>query len=309
MKKMLALLLLVYCIHFAAAQPLTSPSVFAGQEQHWKEPSTGIEFVWMPAGCFQMGSPPSETGREADEGPIREVCVDGFWLGKSEVTVGQFQAFVDKTGYRTDAEREGFSWVYDGGWTKKTGYSWEKTGFPQHENHPVVSVSLNDAKAMANWLTEQSGTTFRLPTEAEWEYACRAGASTIRFWGDDPKAACKYANIADLDARGKFPAWTVHDCRDGYTFTAPAGHYQPNEFGLHDMLGNVWEWCEDTYDPRAYRSAARSNPRQIGEGMNRVIRGASWYSRPDYDRCASRDYVHSPSRRGDDLGFRLVRIP
>lgn len=308
MKKTVILLLLVHCIFFFVAQLITSPGVYAEQEKHWKEPLTEIEFVWMPPGCFQMGSPPSETGRDADEGPAHEVCVDGFWLAKTEVTVGQFQAFVHKTGYKTDAEQEGFSWIYDGEWVRKAGYTWKKTGFPQNDNHPVVNVSLNDAKAMVKWLTEQSGGTFRLPTEAEWEYACRAGTTTIRFWGDDPKEACKYANVADLDARSKFPAWTVHDCKDGYIFTAPAENYQANAFGLYDMLGNVWEWCEDTYDPRAYRSSRRSNPLQTGDDMSRVIRGASWYSRPEYDRCANRDYVHSPSRRGNDLGFRLVRI-
>jgi formylglycine-generating enzyme required for sulfatase activity len=310
MKKTFTLPLMVHLICFTAVAMLLVPlSVCAEREKHWKEPLTGIEFVWVPSGCHLIGSPDSETGREPDEGPVREVCMDGFWLGKNEVTVGQFRAFVDITGYRTEAEREGFSWTYHGEWVKKAGYTWGKTGFPQNDNHPVVNVSLNDAKAMAKWLMEQSGQTFRLPTEPEWEYACRAGASTIRFWGDDPQEACRYANIADLDARDKFPAWMVHDCRDGYVFTAPAGSYRPNSFGLYDMLGNVWEWCENIHDSSTSKSTGKNSLIRTSDGFNNVIRGASWYSRPEHDRCANRDYVHSPSRRGTDLGFRLVRIP
>lgn len=309
MKKKVILLLFGTCIHLIVAQLFISPGVLAGKGESWKEPLTGIEFVWLPPACFQLGTPPSEAGREADEGPEHESCVDSFWLGKTEVTVGQFKVFVNKTGYITDAEREGFSWVYNGEWVKKAGYTWQKAGFPQNDNHPVVNVSLNDARAMAKWLTEQSGLAFRLPTEAEWEYACRAGTSTIRFWGNDPKEACMYANVADLDARSKFPAWIVHDCSDGYIFTSPAGDYQPNAFDLYDMLGNVWEWCEEVYNPRAYRYSGRNNSLHTDGDMSRVIRGASWYSRPEYDRCGNRDYVYSPSRRGTDLGFRLVRIP
>ena len=275
----------------------------------WLDPVTGMEFVWIPEGCFEMGSPPEEAGRDPDEGPRHEVCVNGFWMGKYEVTREQFRKFVESTAYRTDAEKGGFSWVYSGEWEKKPGYNWLKSAFDQNDRHPVIHVSWNDAEAMADWLSEQSKGTFRLPTEAEWEYACRAGTQTARYWGDDPDKSCAYANGADLSAQDKFPGWTVHPCEDGHTYTAPAGTFRPNRFGLHDMLGNVWEWCEDGYSRDAYGKHSKRNPLYRERESGRVIRGGSWYSRPILMRCASRDTLQLPDRRGDDVGFRLIRNP
>lgn len=270
---------------------------------------TGMEFIWIPAGCFNMGSPPSEQGRNPDEGPVHKVCLDGFWMGRKEVTVGEFRSFVNAAGYATEAEREGFSWVYDDEWKRREGVSWQNPGFPQDETHPAVHLSYNDVLALADWLQKKDGRTFGLPTEAQWEYACRAGTDTARYWGTGSEQACSCANVADLTARRKFPAWVIHNCEDGYIFTAPAGSFRPNDFGLQDMLGNVWEWCQDNYDPDAYRRSKRATPLHIGDGMSHVIRGGSWYSRPEYVRCADRDHVNSPSRRGSDLGFRLVMKP
>jgi formylglycine-generating enzyme required for sulfatase activity len=273
----------------------------------WTEPLTGMRFVRIPAGCFRMGSDAGEAGRDRDEGPMHEVCLDGFWMSQYEVTRGQFRTFVEQTGYVTDAEREGFSWVYDGRWEKKPGYSWHRPGFAQDDRHPVVHVSLNDAQAMARWLTERSKGEFRLPTEAEWEYACRAGTLSARFWGEDPKDACTFANVADETARKRYPVWETHPCADGFVFTAPVGSFRPNGFGLHDMLGNVWEWCADIYDPDAYRKHSGKNPVVEKGGTARVVRGGSWYSRPRYVRSAGRDQLSRPDRRSQDQGFRLIR--
>ncbi|SHE99504.1 Formylglycine-generating enzyme, required for sulfatase activity, contains SUMF1/FGE domain [Desulfacinum infernum DSM 9756] len=273
----------------------------------WEEPITGMHFVRIPAGCFRMGSDAGETGRDRDEGPMHEVCLDGFWMSQYEVTRGQFRTFVEKTGYVTDAEREGFSWVYDGKWKKKPGYSWRRPGFAQDDDHPVVHVSLNDALAMARWLSEQSPGTFAVPTEAQWEYACRAGTVTARFWGEDPEDACAFANVADETARKQFPVWETHPCSDGFVFTAPVGSFRPNGFALYDMLGNVWEWCADVYDPDGYRNHAEKNPVVEKGGTARVVRGGSWYSRPRYVRSASRDQLSLPGRRSQDQGFRLIR--
>ncbi len=280
--------------------------------QRWIEPKTGMEFVKVPAGCFTMGSPPGETGRDTDEGPQHEVCLDGFWIGRFEVTVREFRIFVEKSGYKTEAEREGFSWIYTGSWEKRKGFSWRRPGFVQGDDYPVVNVSWNDAKKMAEWLSKETGRHFSLPTEAQWEYACRGGTTSSRFWGTDPGLACKFANVADISAKSRFPAWQIHQCDDGFVFTAPVGSFKPNPYGLYDMLGNVWEWCEDTYLVKGYCKFKRvtRDPLVKKNGIpDIVIRGGSWYSRPRYVRCASRDHLHDSHRRGNDVGFRLVILP
>jgi formylglycine-generating enzyme required for sulfatase activity/translation elongation factor P/translation initiation factor 5A len=272
----------------------------------WTDPTTNMVFVWIPEGCFQMGSPTSEKDRGSDEGPVHKVCVDGFWLGKYEVTRGQFRKFITATQYKTDAEKEGSSYGYkDGNWKNVEGYNWKNSGFEQNDSHPVISVSWNDAKEMAKWMSKNSKYTFKLPTEAEWEYACRAGTQTSRFWGDDPDQACKYANVADKFAKKQFSGWTIHNCTDGYVFTAPVGKFLDNPFQLSDMLGNVWEWCEDAYSSDAYKKHGSKSP-VIRSGANRVIRGGSWFDDPGDLRSAVRDYS-SPGNRGNRIGFRLLR--
>ncbi len=234
----------------------------------WRQPVTGMKFVWVPGGCSQMGQSEEEkrrlireAGEElygkywSDELPQQEVCVDGYWMGKTEVTVGAFRRFVEATGYRTDAEKEkeGFSWIRIGkNMEKRSGANWRDAGFRQTEDHPVVNVSWNDASAMAEWLSRQGGGRFRLPTEAEWEYGCRAGTKTARYWGDSPAEACRYANVADRAVKRIYPDDRIHECDDGHAHTSPVGSYQENDFGLLDMLGNVWEWCEDIYTKDAY---------------------------------------------------------
>jgi formylglycine-generating enzyme required for sulfatase activity len=257
--------------------------------QIWREPVTGMAFVWLPAGCFGMGSPASEAGRDPDEGPVHEMCVDGFWMGKTEVTNAQYRKF--NINYDSENYRE----------------------YPLNaDNQPVVWISWQEAKAFADWLSARSSGLyrFRLPTEAEWEYACRAGAATARFWGADPDQSCRYANVADDTARRRWPHWETHDCNDGYEVTAPVGSFEPNAFGLYDMLGNAFEWCEDTYSEDAYRKHQRNNPIYTGEGSERVIRGGAWYSWPAGGRCAGRsDHPPEGTTRDYFLGFRLLRMP
>jgi formylglycine-generating enzyme required for sulfatase activity len=279
------------------------------QTDSWREPLTGMEFVRIPGGCFQMGSPSTEEGRRPDEGPVHRVCMDEFWMGKHEVSRVQFKAFIEATGYKTDAEREGFAWGYEVDWIKKSGNNWKQAGFEQGDDHPVVNVSFNDAEAMTRWLSEKSGNRFRLPTEAEWEYACRAATPAARFWGDESEKACKYANVADLTAGRQFHAWTTHQCEDRYVYTAPVGSYEPNGFGLRDLLGNVGEWCADAYHKEAYGKHSEKNPGYSSRDSSHVVRGGSWFSRPETARCAARDHLLSATRRSNDLGFRLVRSP
>ena len=251
----------------------------------WTDPVTGMGFVRVPGGCFQMGSPDGEKGRDTDEGPVHEVCVDGFWMGKTEVTNAQFRKF--RSGHDSK-EYEGHS----------------LNGADQ----PVVYVSWEDAKAYVKWLNGRHNGrfTFRLPTEAEWEYACRAGTTTARFWGDDADDACRYGNVADRTAKQKWSNWTIHDCDDGYAVTAPTGGFKPNQFGLHDTLGNVWEWCEDIYSEDAYGKHQRNNPIYTGGGARRVLRGGSWRSEPGGVRCAYRDR-DEPGYRSNRIGFGLLR--
>jgi formylglycine-generating enzyme required for sulfatase activity len=268
-----------------------SDGVARSAAKTWKEPITGMEFVWIPGGCFHMGSPEIETGRDSDEGPMHEVCVEGFWMGKTEVTNGQFRKFQanhDSKSY------EGMSLNGD--------------------SQPAVYLSWNDAKDFAKWLKDQNGGQyeFRLPTEAEWEFAARAGATSARYWGDDPGRACGYENVADQTGKRRWSWEDVHDCDDSYAATAPVAGFQPNGFGLYDMLGNVCEWCEDVYSSEAYGKDAQKKPVTIfteaGGDTYRVIRGGSWHSEPAKVRCAIRG-SGLPGGMNDDLGFRIVRKP
>jgi formylglycine-generating enzyme required for sulfatase activity len=195
-----------------------------------------------------------------------------FYLGVHEVTRGQFRRFVDDSGYQTEAEKDGkggYGWNED---AKKFGqnprYTWREAGFEQTDLHPVVNVSWNDAVAFAKWLGRKEGKTYRLPTEAEWEYACRAGTMTRYFPGDDAEALAEVGNVADATTREKHPDWTwTIAARDGFVYTAPVGRYHPNAWGLHDMHGNVWEWCWDWYEKDFYKGSrvttqpTRSRPR------------------------------------------------
>ena len=274
-----------------------------------KEDATGIEFVYVPGGCFQMGQTETEKAQlikevgeknyanwYADELPRHEVCLQGFWMGKYEVTNAQYRRFKpDHKNY----EYEGKSLNGD--------------------DQPVVMVSWNDAQALVAWLTKQGRGEFRLPTEAEWEYAARGGTETIRYWGDDPKHthACAYANVGDSAVAAAFPnvveqwkkdySWFAHSCDDGYAVTAPVGRFRPNAFGLYDMLGNVWEWCQDTYHEN-YNGAPNDGSiwGSLGdEKANRLLRGGSWNDEPYNVRSANRDWL-APELQFDVIGIRLV---
>lgn len=255
----------------------------------WKEPVTGMEFVWIPGGCYLMGSPQAEEGRKVDEGPVHEVCVDGFWMNRTEVTNGQYRKF-DPNHHSKDYN----------------GHSLDG------DTQPVVYVCWLDANNFAQWLKGQNGGqyTFRLPTEAEWEYACRAGAESSKYWGEAGGQACDYENVADRTAGRQWGWDEIHDCDDGYAATSPVGSFQPNAFGLKDMLGNVMEWVADTYSVDAYIRHDRKNPAYTveGSGPDRVIRGGTWHGTTANVRCANR-MSGLPGGMNDDLGFRLVREP
>jgi formylglycine-generating enzyme required for sulfatase activity len=257
----------------------------------WKEPVTGMEFVWVPGGCFMMGSPDGEAERDPDEGPVHQVCVDGFWMGKTEVTNGQFRKFQPSHDSK----------------------SYENMSL-NGDSQPVVYVSWDDAEGFTKWLKGQNGGQyeFRLPSEAEWEYAARAGQSASRYWGDDPAKACGCENVADETAKKRWAWDDVHQCDDSYAATAPVGSFQANGFGLYDMLGNVCEWCNDIYSSESYNQGDQKKPVTIfteaGGDAYRVIRGGNWHSEPDKVRSAARG-SGLPGGMNDNLGFRVVRQP
>ncbi len=250
------------------------------------DPTTGMEFLLVNAGCFQMGDTFGDG--EEDEKPVHEVCVNDIYMGKHEVTKGQFNTFVQATGYRTEAEQGKGCFVWDGSkWKEDRSASWRSFGSWQDDSHPVVCVTHSDGRAFADWVSGKLNRHVRLPTEAEWEYAARSGGK-----------GQKYSGGFNLDAVG----W--YKDNSGMR-TNPVGRKEANGLGLFDMTGNVWEWCSDWYDKTYYGSSPKDNPQGPSSGSDRVGRGGGWGSEVASTRAASRNYI-APGYRGYDLGFRLV---
>lgn len=302
----------------AESVPQTPPSSLPAPGSVFRDKlqdgSEGPAMVVIPAGTFQMGAPEGETGRDTDERQHAVAIKKPFAISQHEVTRGKFRQFVESSGHKTDAERneggyEGCSVTYREGseWNDgyRAGYSWWNPNFKQSDAHPVVCVSWKDAAAYAQWLSRQTGRSYRLPTEAEWEYATRAGTTTVRYWGDDPNQACQYANVADQTAKKIFTDWTVHACDDGYVNTAPVGSFQPNAWMLYDMLGNVWEWTCSRYDEN-YGGTEQGCPNDDATNA-RTVRGGSWEDVPAWVRSAFR-YGASPTLRYSNQGFRIARF-
>ena len=271
------------------------------------------EMQLIPAGQFQMGSPDSEEGRSDDEGPVHAVSIyRPFALSRCEITVGQFKRFVSETGYQTDAERGDGCFVLnekgDRRERQKTA-DWRSPNFTQTNDHPVVCVSWQDAKAYTRWLSAVTGAVYRLPTEAEWEYAARTTTASdlSRYWGDDPNG-CAYANGADQTLKEAIPAigFTIAECQDGAVYTQLVGSYQRNAFGLSDMLGNAWEWVEDCYKDNYDGASIDGSARQEVECATRVLRGVGWFDLPFNIRSANR-LRGDPYAAGNNVGFRIAR--
>jgi formylglycine-generating enzyme required for sulfatase activity len=274
--------------------------------------SLGMPLVLIPAGRFKMGSPNSDKDVYDREKPQHDVEITQvFYLGKHEVTRGQFRQFVDAAGYKTEAEGDGQGGLGFNKETKefegrKPEYTWRNAGFDQTDEHPVVNVTWNDAKAFCAWLSQTEGQEYRLPTEAEWEYSCRATTTTPFHSGDDKETLFSVANVADASAKEMFPHWITIRGRDGYVFTAPVGRFKPNDFGLLDMHGNVSEWCEDWFDENYYKNSPAKNPKGPAAGSFRVFRGGTFYYLPWNCRATYRNW-DKPAHRGYSLGFRVVR--
>jgi len=248
-----------------------------------------FEFVRIPAGRFQMGS---ETG-DSDEKPVHHVRInESFYMGRTEVTVRQFRAFMQATGYKTEAEKGNWAANSSGGFTivPGWGFNWRKPGFPQSEDDPAVCISWNDAVAFCKWLSKEAGEHYRLPSEAEWEYACRAGR--------------KGNYVGNLNEIGWY-----RDNSGGATH--PVAQKKPNAWGLYDMHGNAWEWCLDVWHS-SYRGAPDNGSPWLTEdylprtAIRRVLRGGAW-CRLDFELSTTYRYRGTPDFRSDGTGFRIVR--
>jgi formylglycine-generating enzyme required for sulfatase activity len=273
-----------------------------------KTPLKGLQhvsenMVYVKGGCFQMGDIFRDV--PSSEKPVHEVCVDDFYMGKYEVTVGEFRTFVQESGYETEADwQDGCHvWIGNGKEVKKMNYNWNNTGFPQTENNPVVCVSWNDANEYIKWLNEKEDRDYRLPTEAEWEYAARSRGKEHQYsWGKGFPSG----NIADESARKVLTGvdiWKGYD--DGYSYTAPVGSFEPNELGVYDMSGNVYEWVGDWQTYRYYEKSPRFNPKSPEKGQNKILRGGAWDLEPETARTTSR-YWNVAGAKAVCMGFRLA---
>nr|VFK38396.1 MAG: Formylglycine-generating enzyme, required for sulfatase activity, contains SUMF1/FGE domain [Candidatus Kentron sp. TC] len=265
------------------------PPVLSRFRDALKDGGQGPEMVVIPAGEFMMGSKEDEEGRDSDEGPRRRARIGkAFALGVTEVTFDDYDRFARATKRKLPAD-----------------YGWGRG------RRPVIDVSWEDAVEYAEWLTGRTGERYRLPTEAEWEYAARAGTTTRYYWGDDPEGelACGFANGADLTGKEKNSKWVTNNCRDGFVNTAPVGSFRPNAFGVFDMSGNVWEWTRDCWHG-SYEDAPMDGgawgQENDGDCGRRVVRGGGWSSLPWIIRSAFR-FGYSTNDANFDLGFRLAR--
>ncbi len=326
---------------------------FATAEELEKN-TIGMVFVRLEPGVFTRGFLHESGGSEAfnlahpfsnqqstraEEPPHKVEITRSFELSSREITVAQFRRFTDRTGYITEAERDGGAYGF---FPKEKNYvdrfhrssriTWKTPGFAQSDRHPVVCVSWNDAQAFCQWLSETEGTLHRLPTEAEWEYACRAGTETWYSWGNDPDNAYTHANVADGALEAAAPNTTRYqravqlkpEDGDGTVFTSSTASFKPNAWGLFDMHGNVWEWCQDRWSADLYRSyfegvsyrdrknvlikdplfLDKTDQDQYGDW--RVIRGGAWTCAPAAVRSSIRAFAEAADA-SVYTGFRVVR--
>ncbi|MBF0212141.1 MAG: SUMF1/EgtB/PvdO family nonheme iron enzyme [Magnetococcales bacterium] len=282
----------------------------------WQEPVTGMQMAWIPPGGFDMGQSPEETERLRQSGdqqtfekwyarelPRHRVQLDGFWMGCQVVTRGQFRQFVEETLHLTDVEQAQFAARTNARLHKQIGWhAWKKSRHPQDDHHPVIHVSWFDAQRYAEWLSQRTGLAFALPSEAQWEYACHGGGTAPFHFGHQISS-----EQANYDGSEVYGAGVPGPARKG---TTPCGQFPANQYGLYDMHGNVWEWCEDLYNTHFYETpeAKQRNPVNRGLLGYRIKRGGSWRSPPALVRAAYRGGTY-PDIGKDDIGFRLILVP
>jgi len=270
------------------------------------------ELVVLPAGRFWLGTPPEQqipTEVPAELSPLEITIPRPFAIGRFEITRGEYAAFASATG-RDQVRVRCRTWVEDRQGFRDLEILWDAPNVPARPTarHPATCIDWHDAAAYAAWLSEKTGHRYRLPSEAEWEYAAEAGSRTLRPWGNDPHAGCGQVNANDRSTAARYPlGWSGVNCTDGFADVAPVGSLQPNAFGVYDMLGNVWEWVEDcsTLD---YRGRAGDARPWVWDGgcRRRIQRGGGWSTGPE----RSRPGFHGDGQmddRADFAGFRVVR--
>ncbi len=308
------------CVPSLARAQLLESSRLRSQERNRATAGSTADMVKLDSGRFLMGSEIPEGFPADGEGPVRSVQVDAFYMDRVPVTNGQFREFVDRTGYLTEAERFGWSFVFTGQlepgagateapaglpwWRKIDGANWRNPEGPDsaignRATHPVVHVSWADASVYAKWAGK------RLPTEAEWEFAARGGLEQKLYpWGDELTPGGQHlCNIW----QGEFPEHNTAE--DGYTAIAPVDAYPPNGFGLLSITGNVWEWCGDWFSPDFHLLATRNNPVGPETGASKVMKGGSFLCHASYCnryRVGART-SNTPDSSTSNIGFRCVR--
>jgi formylglycine-generating enzyme required for sulfatase activity len=285
----------------------------------------GMKLVAVPAGEFLQGSTPAEVDHmqridanfkkqyaEAELPQHRVRISQPFLMGMHEVTKGQFAQFVHDQRYQTDAERDGAGGTGYNAQGPVAGthpqFTWRNTGYAYENDQPVVNVSFNDALAFCQWLSGKERRAYGLPSEAQWEYACRAGTQTLYSHGDDPEGLAVVGNVADGKAKSKFSSWNTISAQDDHIHTAPVGQFRANAFGLCDMHGNVSEWCSDWF-VRGYASAATvADPAGPASGALHVVRGGNFELSAGHCRSANRS-GRAATGRSASVGFRVVVMP
>jgi formylglycine-generating enzyme required for sulfatase activity len=306
------------------ALPALADTPFAAPSARAQAPAPGTQFrdcsdgcpemVVLPQGSFTMGAAPGEEEREnvmnyfrGKSAPQHAVTIRySLAMAKYDVTRDEYAQFVAATN-RPDPDS---CYGPDGPGTEsdRKGTNWRSPGYPQTGRDPVVCVSWDDAQAYVAWLSSKTGHVYRLPTEAEWEYAARAGTTTARYGSDRPAELCRYINHGDLDFSKAHPGETGvnRECRDGYGFTSPVGSFRPNPFGLYDMLGNVWQWNEDCWHDNYNGAPSDGSSWQDGDCSRHIQRGGAYSLPPGLVLSAVRTRYKS-SGRDHSAGFRVAR--
>jgi formylglycine-generating enzyme required for sulfatase activity len=279
----------------------------------------GLKLLLVPPGKFNLGSPADEPGRKDDEAACEVTLTRPFYLGQHEVTVAQFRKFALATRHVTDGEKNGGGHAHDDRavWEHRAGTHWQKPGyageFKLQDTHPVVHVSHADATAFCRWLNQQPRAgepkgSFALPTEAQWEWACRAGSATRFWWGADEDSTGRRLNVGDRSLQRAQPLWprSIMAMDDGHAFPAPVGSYEPNAFGLCDMLGNVWEFCSTRSG--LYPKEPAVDPGDLSAERGFAVRGGGWSNIAADARCAARN-ADPPHFCHSNLGFRVALVP
>ncbi len=300
----------------AAALPAALPAASATPGVLRDCPSCP-EMIVVPAGNFLLGTSASALEVEVERGeapPLPMTIARAFAIGRYEVTVAEFRAFSEAMQYSPAGDCRVAS---GGAWLRLPDRGWQDPGFaaPAADSEPVVCVSWDDAKAYTDWLAKTTGNAYRLPSEAEWEYAARGGTTTPRYFGDRDSdeaslltVACEYANLYDASAVTELAFLQPNArCSDAHTYAAAVGSFKPNAFDLYDMIGNAREWVQDCYTTSYVGRPMDGRAWEWAGGCElRAVRGGGWASRPAASRAAARG-AELQGLRQSDLGFRVAR--